>query len=293
MGRLTFDLDVLRSFVLGIELGSFAKAADRLGRSTSAISAQLKKLEDQVDEPILRRSGRGMVLTPTGETLFGYAKRLLELNDEAATVVRSTGIEGCVKLGLQEDFSEHLLTGVLGNFSRAHPRIRIEARVARNAELLGLVTSGHLDLALAWDSGKRTSYSQFIASLPMYWIGRADWTYTANDEPLPLVAFESPCLMRSAATEALDRAAIPWRLAFTSPSLSGIWAAASAGLGITVRTQVGLPNQLLLLNGLPELPKISLVLHQAESKPAQPVRRLAEILLASLNDLVATASLSV
>ncbi|MBW8065804.1 MAG: LysR family transcriptional regulator [Ferrovum sp.] len=290
MGRLTFDLDVLRSFVLGIELGSFAKAADRLGRSTSAISAQLKKLEDQVDEPILRRSGRGMVLTPTGETLFGYAKRLLELNDEAATVVRSTGIEGCVKLGLQEDFSEHLLTGVLGNFSRAHPRIRIEARVARNAELLGLVTSGHLDLALAWDSGKRTSYSQFIASLPMYWIGRADWTYTANDEPLPLVAFESPCLMRSAATEALDRAAIPWRLAFTSPSLSGIWAAASAGLGITVRTQVGLPNQLLLLNGLPELPKISLVLHQAESKPAQPVRRLAEILLASLNDLVATGA---
>ncbi len=293
MGRLTFDLDVLRSFVLGIELGSFAKAADRLGRSTSAISAQLKKLEGQVDEPILRRSGRGMVLTPTGETLFGYAKRLLELNDEAATAVRSTGIEGCVKLGLQEDFGEHLLTGVLGSFSRAHPRIRIEARVARNAELLGLVTSGHLDLALAWDSGKRTSYSQFIASLPMYWIGRADWAYTANDEPLPLVAFESPCLMRSAATEALDRAAIPWRLAFTSPSLSGIWAAASAGLGITVRTQVGLPNQLLLLNGLPELPKIGLVLHQAESKPAQPVRRLAEILLASLNDLVATASLSV
>jgi DNA-binding transcriptional LysR family regulator len=290
MARLTFDLDVLRSFVLGIELGSFAKAADRLGRSTSAISAQLKKLEGQVDEPILRRSGRGMVLTPTGETLFGYAKRLLELNDEAATAGRSTGIEGCVKLGLQEDFGEHLLTGVLGSFSRAHPRIRIEARVARNAELLGLVTSGHLDLALAWGSEKRTSHSQFIASLPMYWIGRADWTYTANDEPLPLVAFESPCLMRSAATEALDRAAIPWRLAFTSPSLSGIWAAASAGLGITVRTQIGLPNQLLLLNGLPELPKISLVLHQAESKPAQPVRRLAEILLASLNDLVATGA---
>lgn len=286
MRRLTFDLDVLRSFVFGIELGSFAKAADRLGRSTSAVSAQLKKLEDQVDSPILRKSGRGMVLTPTGEILFGYAKRLLELNDEAATAVRGTELEGCVRLGLQEDFGEHLLTEVLGSFARAHPRIRIEARVSRNAELLELVTSGRLDLALAWDSGSGTPHSQFVAELPMCWIGRADWTYTASSESLPLVAFESPCLMRSAATNALDHARIPWRVAFTSPSLSSIWAAAGADLGITVRTQAGLPAHLRVLDGLPELPKIGLILHRAESKPAPPVRRLAEILLANLNDLL-------
>ncbi len=286
MRRLTFDLDVLRSFVLGIELSSFAKAADRLGRSTSAVSAQLKKLEDQVDSPILRKSGRGMVLTPTGEILFGYAKRLLELNDEAATAVRGTELEGCVRLGLQEDFGEHLLTEALGSFARAHPRIRIEARVSRNAELLDLVTSDRLDLALAWDSGNSTTHSQFIVELPMCWIGKADWTYTANSEPLPLVTFESPCLMRSAATNALDHARIPWRVAFTSPSLSGVWAAAGAGLGITVRTQVGLPAYLRVLDDLPELPKIGLILHRAESKPAPLVKRLAEILLSNLNDLL-------
>jgi len=286
MRRLTFDLNVLRSFVLGIELGSFAKAADRLGRSTSAVSAQLKKLEDQVDSPILRKSGRGMVLTPTGEILFGYAKRLLELNDEAATAVRGAELEGCVRLGLQEDFGEHLLTEALGSFAHAHPRIRIEARVSHNAELLELVTSGRLDLALAWDSGNGTPHSQFVAELPMCWIGRADWTYTTNSEPLPLVVFESPCLMRSAATNALDHARIPWRVAFTSPSLSSIWAAAGADLGITVRTQAGLPAHLRVLDGLPELPKIGLILHRAESKPAPPVKRLAEILLANLNDLL-------
>ncbi|EQD56683.1 transcriptional regulator protein, LysR family, partial [mine drainage metagenome] len=163
--------DVLRSFMLGIKLGSFAKAAEHLGRSTSAVSAQLKKLEDQVDSPILRRSGRGMVLTPTGEILFSYAKRLLELNDEAATSVQGIELEGCVRLGLQEDFGEHFLTEALGNFSRAHPRIRIEARVSRNAELLELVTGGRLDLALAWDSGNGTPYSQFVTELPMCWIG--------------------------------------------------------------------------------------------------------------------------
>jgi DNA-binding transcriptional LysR family regulator len=286
MRHLTFDPYVLRSFVLGIELGSFAKAADHLGRSTSAISAQLKKLEDQVDSPILRKSGRGMVLTPTGEILFGYAKRLLELNDEAATAVRGAELEGCVRLGLQEDFGEQLLTAALGNFARAHPHIRIEARVSRNAELLDFVTSGRLDLALAWNSGNSTPYNQFVAEPHMCWIGRANWTYTANSKPLPLVAFESPCLMRSAATNALDHAGIPWRIVFTSPSLSSIWAAVSAGLGITVRTQAGLPTHLHVLDGLPELPKIGLILHQAESKPAPPVRRLAEILLANLDDLL-------
>uniref|UniRef100_E6PQC5 Putative transcriptional regulator protein,LysR family n=1 Tax=mine drainage metagenome TaxID=410659 RepID=E6PQC5_9ZZZZ len=286
MRRMTFDLDVLRSFVLGIELGSFAKAADRLGRSTSAVSAQLKKLEAQVDVAIVRKSGRRLVLTPTGETLFGYAKRLLALNDEASTAVRGVDLEGRVRLGLQEDFGEHLLTEALGSFARAHPRVRIEARIARNAELLELVSSGRLDLALAWESGRGCPHSQRIAELPLCWIGQADGTWPPNGEPLSLVAFESPCLMRSAATHALDQAGIPWRIAFTSPSLSGVWAAAAAGLGITVRTRIGLPANLSVLEGLPDLPKVGLVLHWAEAASAMPVRHLRAILLGVLSEAI-------
>ena len=286
MRRLTFDLDVLRSLVLGIELGSFAKASERLGLSTSAVSAQLKKLEDQVDIPILSKSGRGMVLTPAGETLFSYAKRLLELNDEAVSALRGVELQGSVRLGLQEDFGERLLTESLGCFARAHPRIRVEAQVSRNAELLDLVRSGRLDLALAWDSGSNTPFSQFVAELPMCWIGREDRACVGNNGPLPLVAFEAPCIMRSSATNALDHAAIPWRFAFTSPSLSGIWAAVGAGLGITVRTRAGLPSHLHVLKGMPALPKIGLILHYAESTPTPTVRRLAEILLTNLNDLL-------
>lgn len=112
MGRVTFDLDDLRSYVTGIELGSFAKAAERLGRSTSAVSAHLKKLEQQVGSPILRKSGRGMVMTEAGETLLGYARRLLELNDEAATAVRGLDLHGTVRLGLQEDFGETFTAGL-------------------------------------------------------------------------------------------------------------------------------------------------------------------------------------
>ncbi|RUX69498.1 LysR family transcriptional regulator, partial [Mesorhizobium sp. M7A.F.Ca.US.005.03.1.1] len=132
MRRVTFDLDVLRSFVTGMELGSFAKAADRLGRSTSAVSAQLKKLEEQAATPIFRKSGRGLALTEAGETMLGYARRLIELNDEAASAIHGVELEGWVRLGLQEDFGEAVLPDVLGRFARAHPKVKIEARIARS-----------------------------------------------------------------------------------------------------------------------------------------------------------------
>jgi DNA-binding transcriptional LysR family regulator len=287
MRRLTFDLDVLRSLTVGIELGSFARAADRLGRSTSAVSAQLKKLEEHVGAPILRKSGRGMVLTPTGEVLLGYARRLLELNEEAAHAVRGADLKGEVRLGVQEDFAERLLTDVLGSFARAHPRVRVEARLARNAELLEQVELGRLDLALAWgDGGKATAHTRSVGKLAMCWIGAAASapTHHGSGDPIPLAALEAPCRMRSAAIAALDRVRIPWRVAFTSQSLSGVWAAVAAGLGVTVRTRAGLPPLLTVLEHLPRLPDVHLNVHRGEEEPSPAVRRLEELLMAHLDE---------
>ncbi|MDV0438706.1 LysR substrate-binding domain-containing protein [Xanthomonas sacchari] len=288
MRPITFDLDALRSFVAGVELGSFAKAADRRGRSTSAISAQLKKLEEQAGQPVLRRQGRGLALTEAGEALLGYARRLLELNDEAVVALQDTALQGWVRLGLQEDFGEHMLPDVLGRFARAHPQVRIEARIARHQELLARVEAGHLDLALAWESGAASPHRQAQAAWPLRWIAaddRSSLPTTATwsgDAPLPLVMLEAPCLLRTAATTALDRAGIPWRIAFTSASLGGVWAAVRAGLGITLRTPAGVPAGLTLLapgaGGLPTLPALGLTLHCAVATPPPAVTRLAEIL---------------
>jgi DNA-binding transcriptional LysR family regulator len=293
MRRTIFDLEVLRTFVTGMELGNFARAADRLGRSTSAVSAQLKKLEEQAGTPIFRKSGRGLALTDAGETMLGYARRLLELNDEAAAAVHSVELEGWVRLGLQEDFGETLLPDVLGRFARAHPKVRIEARVVRNVELIERVTSGKLDLALAWSDGTLTPHCDRIGEVPMRWIGSAavasGWD-RASGEPLPLAALEAPCLMRSAATKALDTAGISWRLAFVSPSLGGLWAATAAGLGITLRTPVGLPAKVRPLVAeelaLPELPGLGLVLHRAEAESAPAVARLAGLVRQSVSDVL-------
>jgi DNA-binding transcriptional LysR family regulator len=303
MAQLTFDLDVLRTFVTGVDMGSFAKAADRLGRSTSAVSAQLKKLEDQLGMPVLRKEGRGMVTTSAGEALLGYARRLLELNDEAATAVRGAELAGSVRLGLQEDFGEHLLTEVLGRFARVHPKLRIEARVARNVALMEQMAGGRLDLVLAWDSGASAGAAASLAPLagmplapeitrlPLRWIGASNSPAPLPDavEPLPLVMMEAPCMMRSQAIAALDAACIPWRIAFSSPSLGGVWAAVAAGLGVTVRTGLVLPRGVLALEGaaLPALPVVGLRLHRAEAQLSAPAQRLHDIVLEALAPLTA------
>lgn len=290
--RLTnLDLDALRSFVVGMEAGSFARAAERLGRSTSAISAQLRKLEDQAGTPLLRRSGRGLVLTDGGEALMSYARRLLALNDEAVGAVRGLELEGWVRLGLQEDFGESILPQVLGRFARAHPKVRIEGRVARNQELKEKLASGQLDLALAWDDGAGPVAVEPVASLPLRWFASAEaegLRQPAGEGPLPLVMLQAPCLMRTLACEQLDRHGVSWRLAFVSQSLGGMWAATSAGLGVSVRTGFGAPASVRALDpvafGLPALPSLRLALLRTQQDIGPTGEHLATIIGEALRE---------
>ena len=115
------DLDALRSFVTGMECGSFAQAALRLSRSTSAVSSQLKKLESQCGAALVTKQGRHLVLTAEGEKLMSYARRLLALNDETLRALQGERLTGEIHLGMQEDFGESLMPGILGQFKRHHP----------------------------------------------------------------------------------------------------------------------------------------------------------------------------
>ncbi|MCB2130049.1 MAG: LysR family transcriptional regulator [Rhodobacteraceae bacterium] len=283
-------MDALRSFVTGIEAGSFALAADRLGRSTSAVSAQLKKLEDQTGMKLVQRAGRGLALTGGGELFLSYARRLLNLNDETVSAIHRPELEGWVRLGIQEDFGETILPQVLGRFARAHPKVRIEGRIGRNLELREKIAAGHLDLALAWDDGAATQADR-IATLPLCWLGPADeeplWQVNAGD-PLPLVALEAPCILRNLACSHLDRAGIAWRIAFVSPSLAGLWAATAAGLGIALRTPLGRPASVRVLDAaehnLPSLPSLGLSLISSGTPMSQISAHLATIIRQTLWD---------
>lgn len=298
MTRTNLDMDVLRTFVTGFELGSFARAADRLGRSQSAISTQLRKLEDQIGLPLVRKSGRGLALTPAGEALLSYARRMLELNDEAVDTVRGADLEGWVRLGLPQDFADSLLPAVLGHFARAHPKVRVEVQVDRSVPLAEKTLRGELDMALVWGDGidmPNFPNGERVADVPIVWAGTPEWVthrLAAPAEPLPLIAFVPPCTFRAAGIAALDAAGMPWRLAFTSPSLSGLWAAAEAGLGVTPRTRVSLPPNLTALDpratGLPPLPTAPLSLHRAEADPSAAVQRLTTIVLETVHEALSS-----
>jgi DNA-binding transcriptional LysR family regulator len=289
--RVNLNMDVLRTFVTGLELGSFSRAAERLGRSQSAISTQLRRLEEQVGKPLLKRSGRA--LTTAGESLLSYAKRILELNDEVIDGLRDGEVEGWVRLGLPQDFAEGWLTGVLGRFARAHPKVRVEVRAEQNSLLIERLVQGEVDLALLWGATDHRVRAERLVDLPLVWIGRPDWAGIKNlgSEPLPLVAFQPPCVFRSAGIAALDAARISWRLAFTSPSLAGLWAATEAGLGVTLRTTIGLPRALTVLkpatSGLPALPKVQLTLCKISADQARALNRLSEILRESIAEQTA------
>lgn len=289
MRRVNFDLDALRSFVAGSDLGSFSKAADRVGRSASAISAQLKKLEEQAGTPLLQKSGRGLALTEAGETMLSYARRLLRLNDEAILALAGSALEGKVRLGLQEDFSEHLLPDVLGRFSRSHRGVHIDVTVGRNRDLLDAVGRGELDLALAWHTGPSTPHMCILGSYPLCWIGPRDRTLLepggplASNGPLSLVSIEAPCKLRTAATEALDASGIAWRVVYSSRSLGGVWAAVAAGLGLSVRTAFGLPHNVVALEpeeyGLPALPRVELGLHRSHPQLSPAAAQLHDLIV--------------
>jgi len=171
----------------------------------------------------------------------------------------------------------------------------VEAAVARNAELLERIATGRLDLALIWEDAGAGGYrlhsaggAERIDEAQMCWIGASmpAWQPAAG-EPLPLLAFDRPCQFHAAATAALDRAGMPWRVVFTSPSLAGLWAAAAAGLGLTVRTRYGLPGSVSALDavalGLPALPALPLALVRAGNSLPPAAERLAAIVLDALH----------
>lgn len=289
MATHNLDINALRTFETGVALGTFAKASDRIGRSPAAVSAQLRKLEQQAGTELFRKAGRGLALTEAGETLLSYARQILAANDAALTALHSTQARGKVSLGLQEDLGEWVLTDVLGHFARAHPGMRIETRVCRNTELMDRVAAGELDLAVVWGNGGAAPWRETLARLPMVWIGGLNGMGDTNaPQQLELVAFDGACLFKTAALEALNQAGIAWDVAFTSSSLNGLLAAVAAGLGVTIRTPIGLPPRVAVLqpsaSGLPGLPKVDLTMIATRSEQSPAVAFLADALRTAIHD---------
>ncbi len=277
------SLDSLRTLVLTQDLGGFGRAAERLLRSPSAISLQMKRLQEEVGVPLFRKQGRKTLLTEQGEIALRYARRVLELNDEMIDTLRGSSLAGVVRIGFGQDFMSDVLPMVIARFNALYPLVKLEVTVDVGQMLLQAIDSGDLDLALTL-GGAQKKTAQLLSELPLHWIASPGFRDRIR-QPLPLALFSPPCGCQTPGLEALERAGRTWRVAMTSPSLTGLWAAVSAGLGLTTRADLGLPADVQTIDlGLPPLGNIPITLHRRRGLRAPNAMRFAEI----TEELVAT-----
>jgi len=280
-----FDLDLLRTFVTIVECGGFTRAAQRLNRTQSTISLQIKRLEDGLGKRVFQRDGRGFDLTTDGEVLLGYARRLLGMANEACAVLMEPDVGGVVRLGTPEDFATTHLPGVLWRFSRAHPQVALEVRCDFTVTLLDGFARGNHDLVLCKREPGNADGGIRVWREPLVWAASPRLVPPGPAEPVPLVLAPHPDLYRKRALETLNTQGRPWRAVYTSASLAGIQAAVSAGLGITV-----LPRDMLAAGfqvvdaalGLPDLADMEIVLLRHPGARSKAMDLLADHIVRSL-----------
>ncbi len=271
----TLDLDLMRAFVAVADAGGFSRAAERLLRSQSTVSLQIKRLEEMLGQRLLDRTPRAVRLTAQGETLLAYARRLLDLNDEMVAKVAEPHLAGLVRLGTPEDFATTHLPGVLARFAQAYPDVVLEVTCDLTLNLLDAFRDGRFDIVLVKREPASETGGVRVWREPLVWVA-APQGPPDPARPLPLVVSPPPCVDRKRAVDALDRAGRDWRVAYTCASLAGSLAAVRAGLGVTVLPKDMVPQGLAAIDGapLPALSDTEIALLSADplSTPAERLR---------------------
>jgi len=285
------DLDLLRSFVSVVDTGGFTRAGERVHKTQSTVSQQIRRLEEDIGRPLLIRAGRRVVPTEDGERLLSYARRMLALAEEARDVLARPVTEGAVRLGIPEDFAAYRLTELLASFSRARPGLRLDVRADQSKHLRRDMERGDLDIALL----KRVAGQKGAIAV---WPERVHWV-TSRTHPvdlvrpsIPLVGFPTGCLYRAGAIHAIEAAGRAWHMAYTSSSLAGIQAAVAAGLGLSILSEIAIqPDHRILAasDGFAPIDATEMALVAAPN--ASPATlRLADLLAEFCNTVRAKAA---
>lgn len=254
MASTDLQLDWLRAFVAVVDAGSLTAAAPQVHRSQSALSMQLKKLEDAIGRPVLSRGPRLLELTPTGQELLGYARRILALHHEAVARLRGPQLSGRVTLGVPDDYAVAYLGPVLRSFATRHAGVELTLVCEQSTLLIPQVQRGEIDLAVV--TRDRPQRGTLLFREPLVWVGAAQHEAWRRD-PLPIAVYEPGSQARRGALAALAAQRRPYRIVYNSSSLPGHVAAVESGLAVAVLTRCSVPPGLQVLterHGLPPLP---------------------------------------
>lgn len=272
------DTELLRSFVAIADHGGFTRAAEAVHRTQSAISMQMKRLEEDVlQRPLFERSGRQVSLTAEGQVLLGYARRILKLHGEVMTTLREPHMVGVVRIGTPDDYVMRFLPGILAQFAQAYPLVQVELHCEPSYQLL---QRQDMDLTIVTRE-PGTEIGQLLRQERFVWAEAAGYDLH-QQRPIPLAMFNSGCFCRAWVCNALDAAEIDYRIAYTSPSLAALMALVGAGLAVTAQLRSLIPPQLRILGeseGLPPLPQCSIVLLRNPRSQSPVSEALAEYIV--------------
>lgn len=271
------DLDLLRTFVAIAETGSFTAAAGAVFRTPSAVSMQIKKLEELLRCPVFTRDARSVSLTQDGEVLMGYARRMLAINREAVAKFIAPDIRGVVRLGSPDDYGERVLPTVLKRFAQTHPSIAVDVVIDQSVNLRRRMTERMLDITLFTCCRSVPPEAEVLLTEPVVWAGAKGGSAHMR-EPLPLSLWEEGCVWRADAIEALGRAGRDYRVAYMSAHTAGQRAAILSDLAIAPLPKSFIGNDVVALgpkDGLPELANYNLAMMVAHDASA-PVRAAAD-----------------
>lgn len=282
--NLELDSELLRTFIAIIDTGSFTSAANVVHRTQSAVSMQMKRLEEVTGSAMFTRDGRNVRLTEQGQTLQRYARRILKMHAEALSAIKQTEYNGKVTLGIPDDYIESFLPLFLSKFYKDYPFVEVNVVCLGTVALREMLDKNELDLAImSSQSHSVASQEVLLRREPIVWVISKN-SIAHEESPLPLALFGSPCIFRDWAIEALDNIERAHRLAYSSQNLSGLLAYVRAGIGVTVLAESSVSNEFRILDqqdSFPELPEVSLVLARAPANTSVLIDKVEEEIIRS------------
>ena len=279
--------DVLRTFVTASDTGNFTDTAAIIHRTQSAVTMQIKRLEELIGCSLFQREGRKMKLTPEGQNLLWYARRIIKIHDEAVAVMRKPELTGRVRLGAPDDYAERLLPILLSRFGETYPQVQVEVFCRSDTGMMQLLNAGELDILIHGDS-EVPRRGEIICRDQLVWVTSAKH-FAHDQEPLPLAVYGSDCIYHNWAIKSLEGANRNYRFAYSSPSTTGILAAVRSGLAVTVAARSALPDDFRILDrsdGFPELPSIVITIIKASHQLSQAAESLATYVAESLKEVI-------
>jgi DNA-binding transcriptional LysR family regulator len=280
------DIDQLRTFIAIAETGSFTRAAEAVHKTQSAVSMQMKRLEERIARPIFARDGRASKLTEDGQRLLDYARRLVKLNVETIAAFSDAALSGRVRLGVPDDYADRYLPEIMARFSHAYPGVELTVLCEPTVDLLERIDGNELDLAIVTNCESRRASETFRRER-LLWVTSNRHSIHA-EEPLPLALGRPSCLWRRTAIEQLEAIGRPFRVLYSSSNAGAVAAAVLAGLAVSVLAESGLRHGMRVLttaDGFPDLPSCRVGLVRNAHESSALAEALAGHIISSLDNL--------